>query len=60
MQIKSIMATLKQEEAVAMEAAAKVLALAKSFDKEHPTLTNLRKFNGFTQAGEGCQTERAN
>jgi len=57
-QIKSIMATLRQGEATAMEAAAKVLALAKSFDKDHPTLTNLRKFNGFTQAGDGNLTER--
>jgi len=57
-QIKSIMATLRQDEATAMEAAAKVLALAKSFDKDHPTLTNLRKFNGFTQAGDGNLTER--
>lgn len=57
-QIKSIMATLRQENKEAMDAAAKVLALAKSFDKEHPTLTNLRKFNGFTQAGDGSLTER--
>lgn len=52
------MATLKQDETTAMDAAARVLSLAKSFDKEHPTLTNLRKFNGFTQAGDGSLTER--
>jgi hypothetical protein len=57
------MASLAQNETVqsstiAMEAASKVLLLAKTFDKEYPTLTNLRKFNGFTTAGDGSHTER--
>lgn len=31
-----------------MEAAAKILSIAKSFDKVHHSLKNLKKFNGFS------------
>jgi hypothetical protein len=62
-QIKTIIESLIQNDVtqsstIAMEAASKVLSLAKSFDKEYPTLTNLRKFNGFATAGVSCYTER--
>jgi hypothetical protein len=35
-----------------MEAASKILALAKSFDKVYHNLQNLRKFNGFADSYE--------
>lgn len=41
-----------------MDASAKVLTLAKTFDKLYPNLHNLRKFNGLSTAGEGSLTER--
>jgi hypothetical protein len=36
----------------AMEAANKVLQLAKSFDKRFPNLENLKKFNKFSYEGD--------
>lgn len=39
-----------------MEAAGRVLNLAKSFERQYPTLTNLKKFNGFSSAVESSLT----
>lgn len=57
-EIKRASEMLNIMENESVEAAGKVLNLAKSFETTYPTLTNLKKFNGFSSAMEGSLTER--
>ena len=46
-QIKECLKHVEIKESSMMEAASKILSLAKNFDKVHYNLHNLKKFNGF-------------
>ncbi|KRX09298.1 Cyclin-like protein [Pseudocohnilembus persalinus] len=47
-QIRSVIKILNVKNDILIETAAKILTLAKSFDKQYPQLENLKKFNGFS------------